>query len=84
MEWRRVEPLPRHKYRVHLLLVVAFEVVERMSFSISTKLSERLTPAKTRELAGLIMKSEHPQPSVAVVTPLLELVRGRSGGFFSV
>lgn len=43
-------------------------------FSLSTKLSERLTPAKTRELAGVIAKGEHPQPTSAVVTPLLELV----------
>ena len=44
-------------------------------FSLSTRLSERLTPAKTRELADLLAKSEHPQPSAAVVNPLLELVR---------
>lgn len=42
--------------------------------SPSARLSERLTPAKIRELAELIVKSEHPQPSAAVVTPLLELV----------
>lgn len=45
-------------------------------FSVSTRLSERLTPAKIRELAELIAKSEHPQPSAALVTPLLELVSG--------
>ena len=47
---------------------------EKMSLSLSTKLSERLTPAKIRELAELIVKSERPQPTSAIVTPLLELV----------
>ena len=42
--------------------------------SPSEKLSERLTPARIRQLAELVVKSEHPQPSAAVVTPLLELV----------
>ena len=43
-------------------------------FSLSTKLSERLTQAKTRELAGAVLKAEHPHPSPAAVSPLLELV----------
>lgn len=51
------------------------EAMSLSPFSVSTKLSERLTPAKTRELAALILKSEHPQPSSAVASPLLELVR---------
>ena len=49
----------------------------RMSFSplsFSSGLSERLTPARMWQLAGLIAKSEHPQPSPALITPLLELV----------
>ena len=45
------------------------------AFSLPTRLLEQLTPAKMRELAGLILKGEHPQPSEAVVGPLLEMVR---------
>ena len=39
------------------------------------RLSDRLNPAKIRELAALILKSEHPQPSRALIDPLLNLVR---------
>ena len=38
------------------------------------KLSERLNATKARDLASLILKSEHPHPSKELVDPLLELV----------
>ena len=48
-----------------------------MSFSPeppTPNLSERLTGAKIKKLASLVLRSEHPQTSSAVVAPLLELV----------
>ncbi len=44
------------------------------TLSEPARLSDRLSTAKIRELAALILKSEHPRPSRALVDPLLELV----------
>lgn len=38
------------------------------------RLSDRLSTARIRELAALIIKSEHPHPTRALIDPLLELV----------
>ena len=48
-----------------------------MSFSpepTSPTISEKLTNAKIKKLSSLILRSEHPRPTDAVIAPLLELV----------
>ena len=43
--------------------------------SSSSKLSERLTAHRLRDLAGLIIRSGYPETTSSIVQPLLEIVR---------
>lgn len=44
----------------------------------SPRFSEKLTGAKIKKLTSLILRSEHPHTTDAVVAPLLELVSRKS------
>ena len=60
--------------------------VSTMSFSpdpASPRFSEKLTAAKIKKLTSLILRSEHPRTSDAVIAPLLELVSDGEGCMYS-
>ena len=57
-----------------------------MSFSpdpASPRFSEKLTAAKIKKFTSLILRSEHPRTSDAVIAPLLELVSDVEGCMYS-